>query len=127
MHLLEPTGNLTAAPAPANVSLAGDTPPDTLTAADVNTDAIIIEFATTADGRGFSLARHLRGRFGFGGTLLAGGKLIPDQVQLAFQCGFDGVLLTDGQLDQYATDFVDAVKNPPVTLNYRQTWADSTG
>ncbi len=52
---------------------------------------ILIEFPVFADGRGFSVARELRKKYGFRGTLIADGPLIPDQYAFALQCGFDGV------------------------------------
>lgn len=67
--------------------------PDTLT--------IVVNFVSTADGRGFSLARHLRNRLNFQGELYAAGKLIPDQVRAAFACGFNAVLVTKEQEVQY--------------------------
>ncbi len=57
---------------------------------------ILIEFPVFADGRGFSLARELRKKYGFRGTLIADGPLIPDQYAFAIQCGFDGVKV-DGE------------------------------
>ncbi len=53
---------------------------------------IAIRFPAFADGRGFTLARHLR-RLGFTGTLRAAGPLIPDQFAYALACGFDEVEL----------------------------------
>ena len=52
---------------------------------------IIVEFPAYADGRGFSIARQLRKRYGFTGELIAAGPLIPDQYVYALQCGFDAV------------------------------------
>ena len=54
-------------------------------------DTILIEFPAFADGRGFSIARELRKKYGYRGTLIADGPLIPDQFTFAMQCGFDGV------------------------------------
>jgi len=52
---------------------------------------ILVEFPAFADGRGFSIARELRKKYGFKGLLIADGPLIPDQYVFALQCGFDGV------------------------------------
>ena len=51
---------------------------------------IAISFPVFSDGRGFTLARHLR-RLGFAQTLRASGPLIPDQFAYALACGFDEV------------------------------------
>lgn len=52
---------------------------------------ILVAFPAFTDGRGFSIARELRKKYGFAGTLIADGPLIPDQYSYAIQCGFDGV------------------------------------
>ena len=51
---------------------------------------IRIEFASFADGRGFSLARILR-LMGFSGHLRAYGHVISDQYAMARRSGFDDV------------------------------------
>ncbi|MBU3028602.1 DUF934 domain-containing protein [Paracoccus marinaquae] len=51
---------------------------------------VAIEFPATTDGRGFSLARRLRG-LGYQGRLRATGKLIADQYAMARRVGFDEV------------------------------------
>ena len=65
-------------------------------AINVHGGIIIIEFPSSADGRGFSLAHHLRLQ-DFAGQIFAGGSLICDQYRHARQSGFDGVLLNDAQ------------------------------
>ncbi len=57
---------------------------------------ILVNFPSYADGRGFSIARQLRKTYGFKGTIIADGPLIPDQYAMALQCGFDAVRL-DGK------------------------------
>lgn len=51
---------------------------------------IAIRFPAFSDGRGFSLAKALRG-FGYQGILRATGPLIPDQFTYALDCGFDEI------------------------------------
>ncbi len=51
---------------------------------------IRIAFPTHMDGRGFSLARHLR-LLGYRGRLRARGGIIADQYAMARRCGFDEV------------------------------------
>jgi len=57
---------------------------------------ILVNFPSYADGRGFSIARQLRKTYGFKGSIVADGPLIPDQYTMALQCGFDAVRL-DGK------------------------------
>ena len=51
---------------------------------------IRIAFPNSADGRGFTLARHLR-QLGFSGRLRANGHILADQYAMARRCGFDEV------------------------------------
>ncbi len=57
---------------------------------------ILIDFPGFADGRGFSIARELRKKYGYSGQLIADGPLIPDQYVYALQCGFDAVKVDEG-------------------------------
>lgn len=54
-------------------------------------ELIEISFAKFGDGRGFTMARRLRGEHGFRGELRAVGDLLPDQAMFLKRCGFDSV------------------------------------
>jgi uncharacterized protein (DUF934 family) len=49
---------------------------------------IEVEFPKFRDGRGFTLARTLRERYGFKGDIRATGHFIPDQFAALVACGF---------------------------------------
>ena len=49
---------------------------------------LLVQMSDFVDGRAFSLARQLRRR-GFGGSLVAVGVLLPDQVPELAACGYD--------------------------------------
>ena len=51
-------------------------------------------FPSAADGRGFTLARHLR-RLGYTGRLRAHGHVLADQYAMARRCGFDEVEISN--------------------------------
>ena len=51
--------------------------------------AIAVRFPRFADGRGYSLARLLRERYGYKGELRAIGDILLDQVAHFFRVGFD--------------------------------------
>lgn len=53
---------------------------------------IEIEFPKFKDGRGFTLARTLRERFGYKGDIRATGHFIPDQFNALVACGFTSFL-----------------------------------
>jgi uncharacterized protein (DUF934 family) len=59
---------------------------------------VALEFPNPGDGRGYSQARLLRERFGFGGELRAvGAGVRQDQVFLLARCGFDAIELAAGE------------------------------
>ncbi len=77
------------APVPAEDAL--DIAPDAdLDALDLTTPAIRVDFASFADGRGFTIARRLRLR-GYTGRLVASGHVLADQYAMARRSGFDAV------------------------------------
>lgn len=77
-----------------------------------------IQFPSFADGRGFSLGRHLR-RLGFDGELRARGDIIADQFPHALACGFDGVEISEALAERQPFDqWKQAIRNvlPPYRL-----------
>ncbi|MEI4262409.1 DUF934 domain-containing protein [Roseovarius sp. D0-M9] len=55
---------------------------------------IRVDFPSSADGRGFSIARQLR-LMGYTGRLRARGHVLADQYAMARRCGFDEVEIDD--------------------------------
>lgn len=55
---------------------------------------VVIDFPRFRDGRGFTLARTLRERYGFTGEIRAQGNLLPDQLPLLQRCGFSSVTIS---------------------------------
>ncbi len=58
---------------------------------------IAVRFANATDGRGFSLARLLRERYGYRGELRAIGDVLRDQLYYLSRCGFDAFALRADQ------------------------------
>jgi len=58
---------------------------------------IAVNFPKYGDGRGYSIARLLRERYGYKGELRAVGVVARDHLQLMEQCGFDSFLLREGE------------------------------
>ena len=92
--------------------LAGLRCPETEIASDVpladlavlvpaGTSAVAIRFARFSDGRGFTMARHLREAMGHSGAILKCGHLIPDQAGYLRRCGFSHVEIGPGALAQW--------------------------
>lgn len=58
---------------------------------------VAVNFSSTGDGRGFTQARLLRQRHGYGGELRAVGKIRADQMFFLARCGFDAFELLDDE------------------------------
>ncbi len=56
---------------------------------------VAIAFPKFTDGRGYSMARLIRTRFGFTGQLRAAGDVLFDQLQWMTRCGFDAFEIND--------------------------------
>jgi uncharacterized protein (DUF934 family) len=76
------------------VEIASDTRPADLPRDLSATTLIRVAFPAFSDGRGFTLARHLRDE-GFTGRLRAKGHIIADQYAMARRSGFDEVEIDD--------------------------------
>ena len=57
---------------------------------------IAIEFPQFTDGRGYSIARLLRERYGYKGELRAVGEVLRDNLFYLSRCGFDSFALAGG-------------------------------
>ena len=60
-------------------------------------DVVAVNFPKFADGRGYSIARLLRERYGYKGELRAIGDILRDQLQDLERCGFDAFELRADQ------------------------------
>jgi uncharacterized protein (DUF934 family) len=65
---------------------------------------IAVNFPQFTDGRGYSIARLLRERYGWRGELRATGDVLRDQLFYLASCGFDAFALRAGQDAQAALD-----------------------
>lgn len=78
-------------------------------AADAGRFALIaVNFPKYQDGRGFSIARLLRERFGYKGELRAFGHITRDHLHYMEGCGFDAFELREGESAEEALTAFDA-------------------
>lgn len=92
-------GFTTLAELPANdtpccVDVPSDADPAGLANRLSKIEMIRVDFPSSADGRGFTIARRLR-LMGFTGRLRARGHVIADQYAMARRSGFDEVEIDD--------------------------------
>jgi uncharacterized protein (DUF934 family) len=79
------------------IQVNGDEEPSSF-AEDLHHFAVVaVYFKSFADGRGFSLGRLLRERYGFRGELRAVGDIFRDQLHFLSGCGFDAFELRAGE------------------------------
>lgn len=91
-----------------------------------NIKVISVDFPNFADGRGFSIARELRKKYGYKGLLIAEGPLIPDQYVYALQCGFDAVKVDEQTYERQAeSDWFEAMDS--FKLTYQRGYAMQNG
>ncbi|MCI0508924.1 uncharacterized protein (DUF934 family) [Chromohalobacter marismortui] len=68
---------------------------------------IAIDFPKFTDGRGYSLARLLRERYGYQGQIRAVGDVLIDQLYYMSRCGFDAFWLREDQVVEDALNALD--------------------
>lgn len=128
IYLLKPDGSIEELPAEHAAlyeTLNGETDPAALSHAEqcykVTTGPVVIAFNGAADGRGFSLLNSLRYSIDEDCLVYAGGHINPDQLSLAFQSGFDGVLVGCDRWHQYGSASWQSALSPVVDLSYALT------
>lgn len=95
------------------LDLASDTDPADLAGSLEGVQFVRVDFPSFADGRGFTIARHLR-LMGYKGRLRAKGHVISDQYAMARRCGFDEVEIDDDL----------AARQPEDQWLFRAKWQD---
>ncbi|MDX1743087.1 MAG: DUF934 domain-containing protein [Ruegeria sp.] len=95
------------------LDVTSDTDPDELVDRLGNAQMVRVDFPSSADGRGFTIARILRLK-GYTGRLRAKGHILADQYAMARRSGFDEVEI-DGEL---------ATRQPEEQWLARANWKD---
>jgi uncharacterized protein (DUF934 family) len=106
---------LVARPGRIGVWLAGHEDPAGI-AEDLRLFGVVaVTFPTFTDGRGYSIGRLLRERYGYKGELRAIGDVFRDQLFFLASCGFNAFALREGEDPKEAlaafADFSDAYQN----------------
>jgi len=89
---------------PPDLALEATDDPALIAGALKEARVVSVRFAKFGDGRGFSLARLLRERYGYKGELRAVGEVGRDHLYYMQQCGFDAFELRAGEDPQEAID-----------------------
>ncbi len=94
---------------------------------------IAIDFPRFTDGRGYSIARLLRDRYGFDGELRAVGDVLRDQLFALSECGFDAFALRADRdatealasLDDFASVYTSTSRTPQPWFRRRTATASA--
>jgi uncharacterized protein (DUF934 family) len=89
-------------PSPPDLVLEPGDDPALLAGALAALRVIAVNFPKYGDGRGYSIARLLRERYGYQGELRATGVVARDHLLAMAQCGFDTFELREGEDAQAA-------------------------
>jgi len=84
-------------PSPPDLALEPGDDPALLAGTLAQLRVIAVNFPKYGDGRGYSIARLLRERYGFQGELRATGVVARDHLHAMAQCGFDTFELREGE------------------------------
>lgn len=99
------------------VWLAGDEQPEDLRSDVDKLPLIAVDFPKFTDGRGYSIAYHLRARLGFAGELRAIGDVLRDQLFYMQRVGFNAYAVREGR------DIHDALKGlSDFSQAYQAAW-----
>ena len=111
---------LAARPGRIGVLLAGDDEPARI-AEDLRLFGVVaVDFPRFTDGRGYSVGRLLRERYGWRGEMRAVGDVQRDQLFYLARCGFDAFVLREGEdaavaltaFDDFSERYQSAVDEP---------------
>lgn len=101
-----------ASPPPDMALLEPGDDPGALAGSLERLTVVAVNFPKFGDGRGYSIARLLRERYGYRGELRAVGQVARDHLYFMAQCGFDAFQLREGEDPQEAlaafNDFSEA-------------------
>ena len=122
---------LAARDARTGVWLKPDDEPGLLASDTSTLPMIAVQFPQFADGRGYSTARLLRQRYGFGGELRAIGEVLRDQLFYLQRVGFNAFAIKEGKsiddalkaFGDFSESYQSAVDQP--TPLYRRRLQDS--
>jgi len=109
------------------VWLVGNEEIETVAELLIKAPVVAIQFPKFVDGRGFSMARLLRERYGYQGEIRAIGEIIRDQLYLLQRCGFNafefGAEVDLAEARKSLADFSDAYQvavDQPIPLFKRR-------
>ncbi|RFU46074.1 DUF934 domain-containing protein [Paraburkholderia sp. DHOC27] len=127
---------LTATRGAADIAvwLAPDSEPADIVSDFDKVALIAVDFPVFRDGRGFSIARLLRERYGYKGEIRAIGDVMRDQLRFMFRCGFDAYAVRADRdphdalkaFDEFTVQYQGAFDDPSPLFRHREAAAAAT-
>ena len=117
-----------ASPPPDMALLEPGDDPGALAGSLERLTVVAVNFPKFGDGRGYSIARLLRERYGYRGELRAVGQVARDNLYFMAQCGFDAFELRAGEdpkealaaLDDFSDAYQASVARPQPLFRRRR-------
>ena len=97
MAILNSSGAIAQSSSPPDLLLEPADDPALVAGKLAAARVVAVRFPKYGDGRGDSLGRLLRERYGYKGELRAAGAIARDHLQLLARCGFDAFELREGE------------------------------
>lgn len=109
--LIAPLSAWLESPQGAGVWVEGDAVIEEVASHVVGAEVIAVRFPAFADGRGLSLGKLLRTRYGYAGELRAFGEIVPDLTEYMHRCGFDAFVLADRRQAEVAIACIERMSD----------------
>lgn len=121
--------------APLGIRLKNDETPEEIAGDLDRFDVIALEFPQFKNGRAYSYARLLRGRYGYKKELRAVGEVLRDQILFMARCGIDAFEVSDrisceaftAAMNEITVFFQPAEDGRMPVISLRQRLADKAG
>jgi len=119
---------LLARATPLGIVLTSEQTPGEIEADLKYFDLVALDFPVFTDGRAYSNAKRLRQRYGYTGEVRAVGQVQRDQYLALHRCGFDALVIRQGETEEdwkaatraISTPFQPGLDQNPTAMSLRQ-------
>ena len=109
--LIAPFAAWLKSPAGAGAWVEGDAEVEEVAPRLIESPVVAVRFPVFADGRGLTLGKLLRTRYGYDGELRAVGEIVPDLTEYMYRCGFDAFVLANRRQAEAAIECIQRMSD----------------